>query len=289
MTESFLAMGQPGQLEDDAARETRHQALATLLGAYADGELPVETSSHIDAHLLGCNRCRHELSLQRALGNRLGRIVVPAATPALQQRIRYAITSTPVEPTPESSLESWAARRLSGMRSIALSAVAIVFVVASVVLFRAWNSDTAASPVIVSPSVTAISQILDEYKRLTAGDLPGRARDLESVRGALPFPVVPLQHPDAHLLAAWTTDFDGEPAAVLAYRWNATVVLQFVVAESMLFRSLELRNAFAAGREVAVHINDIGLVAWPDSNAGSAVVGRGAPTDLRLLRRAGNR
>ena len=65
----------PGSSEDPAeraARENQHQVLIDLLGAYADGELPPETTSQIDAHLVGCVRCRRELAVHRAMRRRLG-------------------------------------------------------------------------------------------------------------------------------------------------------------------------------------------------------------------------
>src|SRR5690242_7738826 len=98
----------PGSSEDPAeraARENQHQVLIDLLGAYADGELPPETTSQIDAHLVGCVRCRRELTVHRAMRRRLGFEPPVAAPPALRERIVAAIAATPVpapiaEPTP---------------------------------------------------------------------------------------------------------------------------------------------------------------------------------------------
>ena len=89
----------PGSSEDPAeraARENQHQVLIDLLGAYADGELPPETTSQIDAHLVGCVRCRRELAVHRAMRRRLGFEPPVAAPPALRERIVAAIASTPL-------------------------------------------------------------------------------------------------------------------------------------------------------------------------------------------------
>src|ERR671914_2899357 len=83
-----------------AAREEQHQVLIELLAAYADGELPPETTSQIDAHLVGCARCRRDLAVHRALRRRLGVEPPLAAPPALRERIAAAVAATPVPASP---------------------------------------------------------------------------------------------------------------------------------------------------------------------------------------------
>ncbi|MEO7359961.1 MAG: zf-HC2 domain-containing protein, partial [Gemmatimonadaceae bacterium] len=81
--------------QDAETREARHEMLASFLGAYADGELPPETQSHIDAHLDGCPRCCRELDIHRAVRERLGNEPVPAASAALRTRIAIGIKKAP--------------------------------------------------------------------------------------------------------------------------------------------------------------------------------------------------
>src|ERR671915_129109 len=76
-----------------AAREERHQVIIDLVGAYADGELPPETTSQIDAHLVGCGRCRRDLALHQAVRRRLGVEPLAAAPPALRERIAAAVAA----------------------------------------------------------------------------------------------------------------------------------------------------------------------------------------------------
>lgn len=287
MSEVFHAHSPDSQPEDAEAREIRHQSLAELLGAYADGELPVETSSHIDAHLLGCARCRNELSVQRAIGRRLAANTIPTATPEFQNRIRSAITAQPMAPLPVSPPVVAPVRRPSWLSWIPLVVAACVLIGFS---GRQWVNSRVPQltppPLVVQESVPAITAIFEEYRRMTAGDLPGRARDLEAVRLALPFDIVPLDNSDVHLLAAWTTELDGEPAAVLAYRWQASVVLQFVVTESLLFRMRDIRLAFASGRSVVSTSESQSLLAWPEARAGSVLVGEGSWSRLVELTKA---
>lgn len=269
MTESLRARPTDSP-EDDATREARHQVLATLLGAYADGELPVETSSQIDAHLLGCGRCRSELRVQQAVSSRLSHSTVPTTTQALQERVRAALSVTvPVRTTPLVSAGGVRRTRLTRL-AIFLTAVALLALVA---LLRNRSPQLDPPPYVASTTVPAIADIFAEYRLVSQGDLPGRARDLDAVRRALPFPVRPLLNANAHLLAAWTADIAGEPAAVLAYRWNERVVLQFIVAESSLFRAHQLREAFSQRRAVVTQDGEQGLIAWPEASSGSVLVG----------------
>ncbi len=292
MTESLRAFRLGEQPEDDAAREARHQLLANLLGAYADGELPAETASQIDAHLLGCGRCRSELKVQQAVSERLSRSTIPAATAALQSRIRLAIAATPAPPARTAAPVSTPPTRFTSPRwllgAVGVGSMVVLALVAAVTLReRATVLDPA--PLETQASVPPIQLVLQEYRRVSQGDLPGRSRDLESVRRSLPFPVTPLTESGAHLLAAWTTDFDGEPAAVLAYRWRDRVVMQFVVGETMLFRTRALRDAFAARQAVVAQDGEQGLIAWPDAEAGSLLVGDFAWKDMVPLSAARKR
>ena len=279
MTDQPFAIHPSGHPEDDAAREARHQVLATLLAAYADGELPVETASQVDAHLLGCGRCRSELRVQRAVGARLARSTVPTATPVLQSRIRTAIASTPI------AASAPVASKPPRIRQQLLAVVVVAWIALTGTWL--WQRDAGRRldppPLVASTSTPVLRSIIADYRRVTQGDLPGRARDLDAVRNALPFAVAPLSDPQAHLLAAWTTDLDGEPAGVLAYRWKEQVVLQYIVGEAALFRAREVREAIAEQRAVVVQDGTLGLLAWPEANSGSVLVGDVRWKDLVAL------
>ena len=115
---AMLPQEQPG---DEAAREERHQLLATLLGAFADGELPAETVSQIDAHLLGCARCRREVQVHRVLRMRLEQEPITAAPSSLRDRIAAAVENAPVP-----ALQLGYLRRRGPHRAERESAVALV-------------------------------------------------------------------------------------------------------------------------------------------------------------------
>ena len=265
-----------------AVREERHQLIIELLGAYADGELPVETRSQIDAHLVGCARCRRDLSVHQALRKRLGVEPPLGAAPALRERISAAIAATPVPVAPVPAPRA----TYFGFRSVALILTAMTL--ASAVWIGVGRQEPTAAPALgrlaSSPSsVPLLSSVLADYRRVTAGDLPGRARDLEVVRGAVPFPVEPLHAPGVRLLAAWTTELEGDAAAVLAYRWDDRIVLQYLVPEERFFQHRDVRRSVTGGSVLVASDGAQGIVAWPTRSAGAVLVGDLEPERLASL------
>ena len=94
------------------------------------------------------------------------------------------------------------------------------------------------------------------------------------------FPVEPLHAPALRLVAAWTTEIMGEPTAVLAYRWDDRVIVQYIVPEHLFFRHPSVRAATAAHRVLAGADDARGVVAFPVADAGSLLVGEGSPESL---------
>jgi len=275
----------PGSTEDPAeraARESRHQVLIDLLGAYADRELPPETTSQIDAHLVGCVRCRRELAVHHAMRRRLGVEPPVAAPPALRERIAAAIAATPV---PVSTPASEGAAVLRRPLAIAALAAAVVATgIGSTMLVRQRADRVALAPLATTVStVPLLRDVLADYRRVVAGDLPGRARDLDAVRSAVAFPIEPLGGSAVRLLAAWTTDLGGEPAVVLAYRWDDRILLQYVVSEERFFQHPALRQAVADGGLLAARDGAQGIVAWPTASAGTLLIADLPPERLRVI------
>jgi anti-sigma factor RsiW len=275
----------PGSTEDPAeraARESRHQVLIDLLGAYADRELPPETTSQIDAHLVGCVRCRRELAVHHAMRRRLGVEPPVAAPPALRERIAAAIAATPV-PVSTPASEGVAVLR----RPLAIAALAAAVVatgIGSTMLVRQRADRVALAPLATTVStVPLLRDVLADYRRVVAGDLPGRARDLDAVRSAVAFPIEPLGGSAVRLLAAWTTDLGGEPAVVLAYRWDDRILLQYVVSEERFFQHPALRQAVADGGLLAARDGAQGIVAWPTASAGTLLIADLPPERLRVI------
>ena len=173
---------------EEAQREERHQLLATLLGAFADGELPAETASQIDAHLLGCPRCRRELVTQRSLRLRLEQEPLTPAPTAFRDRVLAAVATAPVSqwgtvaaaaaspveiaaPTVEPNI----LRRLNR----ATVAVGVVAAVALSVLGGQWVIGRTATPrasVVLPASVPLFARA----RRLSTGHRLGNCVDTHS-------------------------------------------------------------------------------------------------------------
>ncbi|MEP6764976.1 MAG: zf-HC2 domain-containing protein [Gemmatimonadaceae bacterium] len=254
-------------------REARHELLASFLAAYADGELPPETQSQLDSHLAGCARCRRELNVHRTLRDRLEREPVPAAIAALRERIAIGIRSIPAPVFPPKETASPVPKRTPS-RWLVAAAIAF-FVAVPLVGSRTWQRfHQASSAISVAPhSVQLFDTVFADYRRVSGGDLPGRARDLAAVRAAVPFAVTPLSNPDVRLIAAWTTTLSGTATAVLAYRWNERVVLQYLIPEELLFQSSSVRTLLTQTKAVAAAEGTQNLLLWANPESGSVLVG----------------
>jgi hypothetical protein len=212
---------------------------------------------------------------------------VAAASPALRARIGAAVAATPV-PADLAPRAAGRGPRLAH-HVVALIAAAVV-TLAGALWFGLSHRERAGgdAPVIAklaaSPaSVPLIRGVLADYRRVTASDLPGRARDLEAVRGAVPFPVEPLHAAGLRLLAVWTTELEDDPAVVLAYRWDDRIVLEYLVPETRFFQHRDVRQAVTGGRLLVASDGAQGIVAWPTEAAGALLVGDVAPALLTQL------
>lgn len=279
---SLLSRGQPAT---DAEREAQHGVLASLLAAYTDGELPAETTSQIDAHLLGCARCRREVEVQRTLGARVRDLSASAPqvdVSGAEQRLRARLAALPHTTMPEVRPTVQRPRHI--VRLVLIGCVALLLLAITVLATRgSWAAAGTAKGTVTVASVPLLGEVARDYARTMSSELPGRARDLDAVREAMPFAVEPLHVDGLRLLATWTTVLGGQPAAVFAYRWDDRIVLQYVLAEELLFRSPEVRASLAASGLAATGDGRPALIAWALPEAGSVLVGEVTPAALRGL------
>lgn len=288
MSDDRSTMANRAASPEEAARESRHEVLRELLGAYADRELPPETVAQIDAHLVGCAECRRGLEVHHALRARLAVEPPAAASPAFRARIAAAIDAAPA-PTPRVATD---VRVSSNARMLWLAASGwIVAMVLSLALAMTSGTSSVFAPTSRTLStpvhdVPLLGAVVDDYARVSRGDLPGRARDLDAVRAAVSFPVEPLRAQNLRLIAAWTTDVHGEPAAVLAYRLDDRLLVQYLVAEDVFFQHPAIRSAIADHHLLRAADGDRTVVAWPDSSTGTVLVGNVPTESLQTIWRS---
>jgi anti-sigma factor RsiW len=272
----------------EPARQAQHELLIDLLGAYVDEELPPETASQLDAHLVGCARCRREVQLQLALRDRLATTPVEPARPALRDRVLAATATLPPAPAFDAAApaEAPSPARGRGMRPWLVGAAVVLAATAG---WGAWRSRADDRPAGTTPittlatpaaSVPLLAEAAADFRRVAAADLPGPARDLDAVRAAVGFPVEPLTGPNIRLLGAWTTTLLGQPTAVLAYRRDDRLVVQYIVPDELFFRHPAVRSAAAAQRALGATDGAVGIVAWPLAAAGAVLVGTEPPERL---------
>jgi anti-sigma factor RsiW len=289
----------------DRDRELRHEVLAEQLAAYADQEVPAETAARIDAHLLGCDRCRRELMVQVAVRERLAAEAIPPVSALLSARITAAISDLPRDPTapvlPAAGSDAAPGAETSRWRrfGVTWSGWAVAAALALLLLGRLGvpTGPTERQPVVEFPATLAaiwtpipmVDDAVANYRTVMAGELPGAARDLDTVRAALPFPLEPISGSEVRLLAAWTTMIRGEPAAALAYRWGDLVIVQYVVSEALFFRNPVVRQAIAARSGFVTVRGSQSVIGWPESVGGTLLVGDGSPETLAKVRQIAGR
>lgn len=299
MSEAFDNAVPVGRPRDDTDRLERHEALASLLAAFVDGELPPETTSQIEAHLLGCGRCRREVTVHRSVAAGLGQVRGPVASAAFHTRLRQAVASAPVAPAAIAATApagpSETRRPLWRPLLVAGAVLTLVALGASLLRWTAARRDgtsvavdaragaagsSVATTVLLSSTVGLFDSLAQHYRETAVRDLPGRARDLEVVRRAVGVPVTPLPSTSTELVGAWTSTLDGELVGVLAYRWRDRLLVQYLVPDALVFRSAAVRAALAQGRPVGAEQEALTLLGWVQPHGMAVLV---APASRREL------
>lgn len=265
-----------------------HEELAHFNGPYVDGELPMDTALLIEAHLLGCRTCRREMELQQAVSTRLAEISIPRAPGALRERIKSALAEPAVEarrlPVPAIGLAvrrravGWAQiLERSTRRALPWLGWAVAAPLA-VILFMGYEVPLS------TPQIPMVEAVLSDYRRTVAHELPLTGPlDLATLQADLPFPVKPLDTPQARLIGAWRTEIRGEPTAALGYRMSNRVIIQYVVSEALFFKQPVMREAVARQGRYVTADGAQNIVAWPGMQSGFLLVGELPSAVLKTL------
>lgn len=235
-----------------------HTTLIEQIDAYLDGELDREDASRVEDHLLSCARCRRSFGIHRAVRSALGEQGATAVAPeSLRARIveQIAADRSPQERRGGRRwLQSW-----SGW--IAATLVGLTWML----------TGHGFSYRRLVPAPMARSAIAD-FSQHQTGPLPHA--NLVSLETGFSFPVAPLPALRGQLVAEWRTEIQGQPAAALAYRLPAGIVVEYVVSRGLFFRQPEVRRAVARRGRYVAQVRAVTVVGWPEHRAGVLLVGR---------------
>ncbi len=278
---------------DRLAGEGRHRTTVGLLGAYLDEEVTPNLRQDVESHLQQCDECRRELRIQLALKARLA-AEKPADPPvAVLERLRSHVQALSTA-SPERGAPGFH-HRSGSPRLHAIASWGGWLVAASLAALWIWGPHRSPSqgmgmsmgpltPVAVDsvpePIATAA---LQDFRRITASALPPGPH-LAAVQAEVPFSIPALHSAHMRLIGSWTTEINGEPAAVLAYRCHDRLVVQYVVAEPVFFRPPRVRRAIASSGLYAAGDGKIHAVAWPGTDSGSFLVGEFTAAELAAMR-----
>jgi len=273
-----------------------HEHALTLLGAYADDELPPEMRREVEAHLTECGRCVQELRVHMALRQRLqAEKGVLAPSDALMRLEAYVArlgrdareqraSAVPIGPGKRSRLRHPLAAWGGWLVAASLAAVWALGPRRPPGQGMAGMSMGPLTPVAVDSIPESIADAaLHDFKRVASEALP-QGPELTAVESQVPFSVPALTAPHMRLIGAWTTTIDGVPAAALAYRCHDRLVVQYVVAEHVFFRPPRVRQAIAASGLYAAGEGKLHAVGWPGRDNGSFLVGEFTAPELAAMR-----
>ncbi len=193
---------------------------ARMLGSYLDGEIEASKLIEIEEHVDGCDACREEVKLLRAMRVSLKRVVRLAAPSGLPDRIGNAMAAerTREELRSENALglEAGAFLGRTSWRTMVPLATA-----AAIALM--WGAATHGTPSAANQTVAGFGDdLLAELVAEHSQPLPPEVTNAQGVRGLERYVGVPV-HPanfergGAHLVGGRVVPLQSQRAAMLQY------------------------------------------------------------------------
>ncbi len=191
-----------------------------MLGSYLDGELDASKLIEIDEHVAGCDSCREEAQLLRAMRGSLRRVVRTASPGGLRDRIGAAMLAERAREDARSegaSLELGAATAFASWRTVVPLATA-----AAIALV--WGAATGTRQSSTSETHAGFGDdLLAEIVAEHSQPLPPEVTKPEAVRGLERWVGVPVprlgsfERAGAHLVGGRVLPLRAERAAMLQY------------------------------------------------------------------------
>ena len=201
---------------------------ATLVTAYADGEIDGQRSNLLKEHLLGCASCASQYQSVLGLRARL-RAEVPyfPASPELRARVRAAIgamgAALPSRPRP--AIDRW--RWLTGGALAGCTATMLAWVVGTAVIDWRTNDDLAVDAV-----ATHVRATLNNHLIEVASSDRHTVKPWLSARLDYSPPVQDLADEGFALTGGRLDTLNRQPIATLVYRYRQHTIDIFVRPES---------------------------------------------------------
>jgi mycothiol system anti-sigma-R factor len=196
-----------------------------LLHAYLDDELDLATALQVEAHLPGCSNCRNKLEASRTVQRAVAQVAPYfSAPPELRARLQQAIRaqSLGAGPAPKAQivLPWW-------KRSLAISALAAVLVLASGTVLLVWQQ-RAPNP--------EVAELMDAHVRSLEANhlLDVESTDQHTVKpwftGKLDFspPVIDLAADGFPLIGGRLDYLEQNQVAAIIYRRGKHVINVFI-------------------------------------------------------------
>jgi anti-sigma factor RsiW len=195
-----------------------------LLGPYLDGELEASKLIEIDEHVTGCETCREETQLLRAMRGSLKRVVKMPASAGLRDRIGTAMAAEKVREDVKADADAEALGARAPLVSLS-SWKTMVPLATAAALALVWGAATRANqPGSTEARAGFGDDLLAELVAEHSQPLPMEAKDIDSVRGLERYVGVPVrpamfERPgmNAHLVGARVVPLHSQRAAMLQY------------------------------------------------------------------------
>jgi anti-sigma factor RsiW len=193
---------------------------ARMLGSYLDGEIEASKLIEIEEHVDGCDACREEVRLLRAMRASLKRVVRLSTPSGLRDRIGNAMAAerTREELRAESALGLQAGAlfgRASWRTTVPLATAAAIALM--------WGAATHGTQSVVNQTVAGFGDdLLAELVAEHSQPLPPEVTNAQGVRGLERYVGVPV-HPanfergGAHLVGGRVVPLQSQRAAMLQY------------------------------------------------------------------------
>jgi anti-sigma factor RsiW len=197
---------------------------ARMIGSYLDGELEAATMIELDEHIGGCDTCREEAHLLRAMRGSLKRVVRTSAPVGLRERMATAMAAEKVREDVRADADAEALGVKAPVVSMS-SWRTMVPLATAAALALMWGAATRGSNPMGNTNETRAGfgdDLLADFMAEVTHPLPVEVNDAESVRNLERYVGVPVrpssfERAGAHLVGARILPLHAQRGAMLQY------------------------------------------------------------------------